>query len=491
MEYLAFFLILAGCSIIIFLAFRRLRFLHFCRLLEIRLIEKQLSFTDLPFINTRLLRNIVRRLNGRKKACLYLATGDIRRLKRQLEALDMPKEVAFLETVENRAHGRALWNKIYQNHPEDKDTRIMLAIFLLTEGKTAEAAEMVQNIPEKKRESLLQAQKQYLMAQIYLQHADMASASQAAALAAGLFRKERAFTEEAYAYLLLGTIYRVSAVDDTAYFMFEQAQKLFDVMRNFSGKADVLANLGMLWVMKEKFSEAEKFFAESLWLNKRIRRKAAAAYVLTQAALAALAQKKFKLVESRLALALKIQKRIGNDNGVALACEMSAFAAHETGAYSKVIRFASIAEKIYEQNGNFPAYFECLYLQALAESESGNDQKAEKKLRLIIEQAQQRPSCFYLGNAYNLLGLIFLRQNDLARAKAIFMQSAAREQKDERFSAAAADYSNIGLIEYKSGNKEQALKTYQTAWTYASAFGDNELSRFLKERIETLEAELK
>ena len=67
----------------------------------------------------------------------------------------------------------------------------------------------------------------------------------------------------------------------------------------------------------------------------------------------------------------------------------------------------------------------------------------------------------------------------------------AIEQKDERFSGAATDYNNIGIIEYKNGNKEQALKTFKTAWEYASAFGDNALAGMIKKRIDDLEAELK
>ena len=63
-------------------------------------------------------------------------------------------------------------------------------------------------------------------------------------------------------------------------------------------------------------------------------------------------------------------------------------------------------------------------------------------------------------------------------------------RKEERFSGAATDYANIGLIEYKIGNKEQALRTYETALDYASAFSETELSGFLRSRIEELKAEL-
>ena len=118
-------------------------------------------------------------------------------------------------------------------------------------------------------------------------------------------------------------------------------------------------------------------------------------------------------------------------------------------------------------------------------------EKAEQKLRQIIQNKERDNCCFHSASAISLLGLIFLRKNQLKRAKSLFLQAASLEQKNERFSGAATDYTNIGLIEYKSGDKKQALKTFYTALEYASAFGENEFSQMLEQKIKNLENELK
>lgn len=43
--------------------------------------------------------------------------------------------------------------------------------------------------------------------------------------------------------------------------------------------------------------------------------------------------------------------------------------------------------------------------------------------------------------------------------------------ENDRYTAAAADYANIGLIELHQGNAEQARKNLQTAVACAETFG--------------------
>lgn len=177
-------------------------------------------------------------------------------------------------------------------------------------------------------------------------------------------------------------------------------------------------------------------------------------------------------------------------SGQAFSREILAYIYSQSRNWKALRQQALLSAEIYDEYGDTSSYLECLYLKAIGEYELGNSDASETDLRKIIEVSQNKASCFHVGNAYNLLGLIFLKQNDLPRAKGLFLQSAAWEQKEERFSGAATDYANIGLIEYKIGNKEQALRTYETALDYASAFSETELSGFLRSRIEELKAEL-
>ena len=81
------------------------------------------------------------------------------------------------------------------------------------------------------------------------------------------------------------------------------------------------------------------------------------------------------------------------------------------------------------------------------------------------------------------MGLIYLQKKDLDRAKALFNQSLDLEQFNNRLSGIATDYANIGLVEMKCGNFEQAQKTIHTALEYAKANHDDELVELINKNF--------
>ena len=490
MGYIWFFLIAGGCLLLVVQALSVIRRQHFYRLWDRKVTLKQERIVGIPLRCAALEQLIVRKLCPYKKYRRWLAAGDMRRIARSLKSLKMPIAAKFVEALGLPLPDPDEWLKIYQAE-KYVPAALVAADLLIRNRRFEDAAEVLQRIEPLCKQDLLKAQHNLLMAQIYLYNADMLPASKAAIKAANLFGKKRALNDEAYAYLLAGIIYRAAAVEDVAHMMLEQAQKIFKSTKNASGEADALANLGMLWVQREKFEEAETCFAQSIELNQKIKRKTATALVWAQISLANILQKKFAAAQDMAQKALSLAQKSQDHDGQALAYQLLAYAGSEEHRWKDVRLWAEEAEKLYAQAGNMSAYLECLYLRAQACFEMAEHKASEQILRQLIETAQKQPSCFYIGNAYNLLGLIFLQQNELDRAKAVFLQSAAIEQKDERFSGAATDYNNIGIIEYKNGNKEQALKTFKTAWEYASAFGDNALAGMIKKRIDDLEAELK
>ena len=72
----------------------------------------------------------------------------------------------------------------------------------------------------------------------------------------------------------------------------------------------------------------------------------------------------------------------------------------------------------------------------------------------------------------------------MRRAKGLFQQSLDMEQINNRLGGIATDYANIGLIEFRKGNLEQAKKTLKTALDYAEANQEEELIRLLKNQLE-------
>ena len=377
-----------------------------------------------------------------------------------------------------------------QNSPEAK---IESAALLFENGDEAKARDLLDCcVQDKSLPSYYLAKKNFYLAQFYLKEANLESASACAAQAALLFKKCSAVLEEAYAYLLQGTIFRISAVEDVAHFMFCQAKDLFFAVKHKSGEADALANLGMLWTMRENFDMAQKYFMQSWKVNHHIRRNSAAAYVLTQWALMFLLCHKHKKALALLKKALAIHMEYHDIKGQAFVFEVEAYVLLSLQNWKEAATAAQKASELYDAYGlDMSSRAESIYLKACAEFNLGCLDRAEKSLRQCILLSEENASCFHVANAYNLLGLIFLAQNQLARAKSIFLKSASIEQKNERFSGAATDYVNIGFIESRLGNQAQAIKTFQTALKYAEAFDESELSDLIKNEIKKLENNLK
>lgn len=269
--------------------------------------------------------------------------------------------------------------------------------------------------------------------------------------------------------------------------MFEAALKLNEKLGNQAGCADACGNLGMLMVLQERFEEAAAYFEKAEKLNAEIKRNSALADIYNQQALMLLLQKEYKSAVQKLTL---VSKTSSDKKSLAFGQELLAHVYYEQKKYKKALPAAETAEKLYK-GSNLSAMLESVYLQALCLFELKQFSEAEKLLRKIITVSCKNESSFHPANAYNLLGLIFMQMKDFKRAKGLFQESLSLEQKNDRLTGIATDYANISLIEYRCGNLEAAEKTLQIALEYAKAFGENELSKIIEERLKKLKVQFK
>ncbi len=487
---LLFLCVFTAAAISIF--FKKMRLYHFQRLAVKGMLKKKQAGQAAAFFSSEQIFKIVRKLlrKGAKRPLFYLCFGKTFPAEQYLRKNNDLFGAAILKAFDDYYEGIRLLQKITKQHPDNYEAEAELAELFFITGQKQKTDAVLQKIPRQRISSYVRAKKCYYKACLYLDAGNMLEASECAARAAKLFRREKAYVEEGKAYLLAGTIYRVSAVEDVAHFMFCQSRKIFSFLKYPEGEAEALGNLGMLWTMRENFTEAENCFRQSLKIYERCRPEAEG-IIKNQLALLFLLQKDYSKAHRTATEAANCFQKHLFPAGTAFSLEIRAYIAYGEKKWKNLISLAGKAAGIYEKLHDVSAEFECLYLKSWGEYETGALTQAEKNLRKIISGKNNQSHCFHLGNAYNLLGLVFLKQNDLPRAKGLFLQSAALEQKDERFSGAAADYANIGLIEYRSGNTEQALKTYETALVYASAFSETEFSAFLRKRIESLKTELK
>lgn len=491
MIYIWLFLLFAAAMIFVFRSWKKIRFDHYYYLTTKAFIFRMQKKEERVFFSSQALQCalqiLLRHKNGAAaKALRNLTKGDSRAAECYLLKHGKDFAAGALRMMRNPSGGLRILEK-----SDDLRAKAEILKLYSLQGQKESAEQIVESLPECKKFPYVRACKKFFEAQSCLTAGNMADASLKAGAAITLFRQTNAFTEEADAYLLAGTIYRLSAVEDTAYFMLKQARDIFAAAGHYAGEAEALGNLGMLWTMRENFEEAENCFSQSLEICKKYNRETAAAYIIDQTALLKLLQKQYALALKLAQEALQIHISHENKKGEAFSRDILAYVYAAQKQWKESAEQAELAEKLYIKEKDTAAYFSSLYQQAQAAYELKEDKKAEQKLRQIIQNKERDNCCFHSASAISLLGLIFLRKNQLKRAKSLFLQAASLEQKNERFSGAATDYTNIGLIEYKSGDKKQALKTFYTALEYASAFGENEFSQMLEQKIKNLENELK
>lgn len=491
MIYIWLFLLFAAAMIFVFRSWKKIRFDHYYHLTTKAFIFRMQKKEERAFFSSQALQCALQILLRHKnkaaaKALRNLTKGDSRAAECYLLKHGEDFAAGALRMMRNPSGGL----RILEKSDDFRAKAEILKLYSL-QGQKELAEQIVESLPECKKFPYVRACKKFFEAQSCLTAGNMADASLKAGAAITLFRQTNAFTEEADAYLLAGTIYRLSAVEDTAYFMLKQARDIFAAVGHYAGEAEALGNLGMLWTMRENFEEAENCFSQSLEICKKYNRETAAAYIIDQTALLKLLQKQYALALKLAQEALQIHISHENKKGEAFSRDILAYVYAAQKQWKESAEQAELAEKLYIKEKDTAAYFSSLYQQAQAAYELKEDKKAEQKLRQIIQNKERDNCCFHSASAISLLGLIFLRKNQLKRAKSLFLQAASLEQKNERFSGAATDYTNIGLIEYKSGDKKQALKTFYTALEYASAFGENEFSQMLEQKIKNLENELK
>lgn len=315
---------------------------------------------------------------------------------------------------------------------------------------------------------------------LQLREGDMLSASENFTRAAFFFRKSGYAFEEGQSYLMNGTVYRVCGMEDLSRLMLITARRIFATKKMPLAEAEILGNLGMLMTMRKHFDEAESYFDEASRLFLQNKHERGYAEIINQKALNLIIQGQNKPAGRKARQALGIHRKMRNPAGEAFSLELLAHNAAASGDWKGTIRYSRAAEKIYKQLKNTSARREALLLNARAEFENENFEKSEKILRQIINDSQKYPSCFHVANAYHLLGMIYLKQGDLRRARGLFQQSLDCELQNERTDGAAVDYANIALIDYQRGQKKQSAKTFATALDYAKAFEEGEVYKLLK-----------
>lgn len=462
---------------------------HFYRLAQKTFLKKNCSNNRETYFSSFYLRQAVLHLckhGGKeaKHALVYLCVGRTGPAEKFFNKQKLKFYAAVLKGFKTPEEAVILLENLMKTEDCNREAvwGELMSLYSLRKNR-AGLQLALERFNEKKAQAYARAKYYYFRAAAGTENGDLLSASADCSAAVSLFRRQKAFYEEAETYLLSGILYRLSTIADVAQFMFDTAAKIFKFLGFAAGEALAYANLGMLMSMQNRFEEAEDFYLKGFDLCKKNDRADIGAQITNQRGLNAFLSGKNNNAEKLLKKAHASHKKLNSPAGMAFSKEILGNIAFSRKDYDRSAVLAEEAKILYFKEKNTAAGLESFYLQALSLFELGKTEDAEAALRKIIAVADKTPSCFHRANAYNLLGLIYLKKNDLRRAKGLFQQSLDLEQISNRLSAIATDYANIGLIEFRRGNRKQALKTLQTALEYAEANQDNELAVILRQRI--------
>lgn len=491
-EYIALSAFLGASFLVVYYFCRKLRIHHFYRLCLKAILKKQLKNCFENYLSTYYLFEIVKELAAHrktaKKALVYLCGGRPDKARRYLLHSGGKFKAAVLNAFYNPQAAISELEEYVKTAADKNAALAELAMLYFLEGDKVKYRLCLNNIIDKKSTPYVKARKAYLETYENMADGDMLSASQNCSTAVRLYGKCGAVYEEGQAYLLMGIIYRTAVVSDVAELMFRSALNIFENLRAKAESARVLGNFGMLMATQSRFEEAADYYRRAEEINKKLCRLQAEAEINNQQGLMCLMKKNLAEAGEFSIAALRKHQKTGNNEGIALSKEILGSIAWEQKDYTQALQYAYEAKNLYKERQNMSAYLENMYLMALSCFEQGKLKDAERNLREITKTAREYHTNFHTANAYNLLGLIYLKQNDLRRAKGLFQQSLDLEQTNNRLGGIATDYANISLIELRSGNIEQARKTLETAIGYAEATGDEELLAILKQRLEKLKS---
>lgn len=494
MKYFAFaviFLFFIGLPLLFLSWYRRSLSRRHYAALAAAALDKGQGYYATPY-----LRRIVDRLlKLRNFAALEkLLKGETAPAAKFLAARGYSFEAAVLEAFSRPSVADARFQARVKSNPADNEALAELAKLSHLLGKTSRSRLAAEKIGAKAT-AYASGIRLYFAMLGAAADGDLQRAVDYGVRANRRFAKSKAWYEEARSLVFLGTVYRVSSLFDAAYIMYKTAENIGRRLKSPVLTTEALANLGMLMMTENRFSEAADFLAEAAKTARKHKLDGYLAELGNQRALLKLLTAAPAAAERYAQTALERHTRLKNRGGQAFSYELLSHAAKEKADYPAMVSRASQAEAAYKGSDNISAYLESMYLRAeglflQAKNRRGGKkylESAETVLRRILMIAKKKSGCFHAANAYTLLGLIFLRRKEYARARALFNQSLALEQKDERITGIAADFANIGLTEKLCGNREQARKNLQAALEYAAVDPESDFYKQLQQRLVELD----
>lgn len=320
----------------------------------------------------------------------------------------------------------------------------------------------------------------HLLSLSELHQTDMLSASAHCSKSLKLYQKLGFAYEEAECYLTLAQIYRISGVFDVAFTMLQEAKKIYNTLNIPAKIAETEAYFGITELGRENYIPAIEYLNTASEIATKHNLNQTYADIQNWLGLCYFLQN--KLPQATKSFNTSSQTTI-KDSTKGFSAEMLARIYLKNKNYSKAQKQVDIALINYQQCKHKSGIFENLYLKAEIFYLTNKYEDSKKILTELIKQKTPHSQTYYPANAYTLLGLINLKENNISKAKTLFKQAVDLEHSQNRLKGAAIDYNNLAEISFIEGQKKEAANYLSQALKYATEIEDKELISYLQNKL--------
>lgn len=322
------------------------------------------------------------------------------------------------------------------------------------------------------------------LAMVSLNQGNLAESERLLTMALAVFEKEENDFEYARAANRLGMVYRLAGAFESAEEAHYRAKNLAQKHNWSAVLAETLGNLGMVYEGNDRFDLALEHHADALKLFEQDSKHCfEAACVQRQIGLCSLRKgdivcaleafrNSFHSFEQQKELSM--QSRILNDITLAYQALGDDEKALETAEQS--VFMAKQSKDAFELAAN-----QLLY-GGLRVEQNNTDQETEELLSSALAYFKEKNKKSENANAAAMLGLLYLRRGEWDRAESLFKDSMHIEEMLHRSLGLASDYSNLGLIAQKKGQKQKAAEYWYKASLLFESSGDQNSAEYFKKQ---------
>ncbi len=322
------------------------------------------------------------------------------------------------------------------------------------------------------------------LSMISLHQGNLAEAERLLVMAMIVFEKEKNDFEYARAANRLGMVYRLVGAFESAEEAHYRAKELAKQHGWTFVLAETLGNLGMVYEGKDRFDLALEHHQEAFELFSQNEKYAfEAACLLRQIGLCLLRKGCYEESLTVFERAVKAFEDMGDLvfkskilNDMTLVHKASGDMEQALNTARQAVQSAEESKDRLEMAANRLLY------AGLKLDLDAFDPEIDTLLFSSLKSFKKRNKKAENANVSAMIGLMYLRRNELDKAESYFKDSIHIEEMLHRSLGMASDYSNLGLIARKKGQNQKAIEY----WTKAAAFfensGDSDSANYFKQQ---------